>query len=45
MGETAAAEEAYRALLDEWQAADRTRPELIEARRALGMKVLNMGGG
>ncbi len=32
----AAAREAYRALLDLWQNADPTRPELLEAKRALG---------
>ncbi len=32
----AAAKEAYRALLDLWPNADPTRPELLEAKRALG---------
>jgi hypothetical protein len=36
LGDDAGAKEAYRALVDIWQAADRTRPELAEARRALG---------
>jgi tetratricopeptide (TPR) repeat protein len=36
LGDEAAAKEAYRALLDLWQDADRARPELTEARRALG---------
>jgi hypothetical protein len=40
-GDEAAAKDAYRALLDVWQAADRTRPELIEAERAIG----TTGGG
>jgi len=35
LGDEAAAKEAYRALLDVWHDADRTRPELLEAQRSL----------